>query len=414
LITAALLASLAFVAQPAPAAEATTAGAEPAVVDAVEIEGNRRTSGDYLRSLLGVEPGQVFDPTGIPALERRLLMPGIFRSARISLERVPSGTVLRVEVAEKLTVVPIPFLAASSGVLTGGAVVLDSDFLGAGKQVGVGVLASSRGTNGFAGYRDPGVGFTRWTAGVRLRAGDGVRERFEGDSLAYRFRDRRIELDVSGGYRLDDRWEVEAGWVERREQALPTGGYPAPPGSGPLHGPGLAVSLEPAGRDDWLNLGFSGRLELRQTLRLGERDREVGQAWSTVIWSGHGWRDHGVSFEVSLDAVNGDPVLDAVRLGGAPGSRGFPTEGLWVEESARAALEYQIPIWKPRWGVWTAVALCDAAAVRWRGLGTQYVAPGVGFRVYLRNIAIPVLGLDLAWATGLRAPAGSVRFGFGG
>ncbi len=386
----------------------------PLVLRAIQVEGNRRTSAAYVRSLLGVEPGQTLDPAALPALQQRLLNQGIFRSVVISAEPGGAGAILRVRVREKLTLVPIPVLAASSGVFTIGGLLIDSDFLGEGKQAGLGILTSNRGASGFVAYRDPSLLFTPWTAGIRLRAADVLHERFEGDTLAYRFRDRRLELGLQGGYRLGSSWTVEAGWIERREESRPSSGFAPPPRAGPLHGPGLAVDLDATDHEDWLVRGVAGRLELRQGLRLGPGDREVSQGWSTITWSGRPWRDHGLSLEVSLDAVRGDPVLDAVQLGGAPGSRGFPTEGLWAEDAARAALEYQVPVWKPAWGVLTAVGLCDAGAVRWRGQDTRYVAPGVGFRVYLRNIAVPVLGFDLAWATGLRSPAGSVYFGFRG
>ncbi len=416
LIAAAILVALAVAAPDATASVSPppAAAEQPVVVQGIEVEGNRRTSAAYVRSLLGVEPGQPFDPASLPALEQRLLNQGIFRTVVISAEPEGSGAILRVRVREKLTVVPIPVVSASSGVFTIGGLLIDSDFLGEGKQAGFGILASNRGASGFVAYRDPSLRFSRWTAGVRLRAADTLHERFEGDSLTYRFRDRRLELGLQGGYRIGDSWTVEAGWVERREEARPSGGFAPPPRAGTLHGPGLAVDLDATRHDDYLVRGVAGRLELRQGVRLGPGDRVVSQAWSTVTWSGRPWRDHGLSLEVSLDWVRGDPVLDAVQLGGAPGSRGFPTEGLWIQDAARAALEYQVPVWKPGWGVLTAVGLCDAGAVRWRGQDTQYLAPGVGFRVYLRNIAIPVVGFDLAWATGLRSPAGSVYFGFRG
>lgn len=409
---AALLISLALVAPPA-AARPPADGQPPVIVDSIDVEGNARSSPEYVRSLLGIEPGQALDLSAIPALEQRLLNRGIFRTVRISPERGTLGTVLRVDVREKLTLVPIPIVAASRGALTAGVVLLDSDFLGAGKQLAGGALSSSRGGTAFAAYRDPSIAFTRWTAALRARAFDLREERYDGETLAYRFRDRRIEVGLSGGFRLDDRWAVEAGWVERRDQTLGESGFARPSRGGAVHGPGLAVDLDATDRDDYLVRGIAGRLELRQGLRLGPHDREVFQAWSTVTWSGRAWRDHAISLQVSLDAViGGDPVLDAVRLGGAVGSRGFVSDGLWAQDAARAALEYQVPIWNRRWGVLTAAAFTDAGAMRWRGRDLEYVAPGVGLRAFLRNVAVPVVGIDLAWASGMRLPSPSAQVGF--
>jgi outer membrane protein assembly factor BamA len=411
LIPAVLLVSLLLA---APAAEPGPGSVEqrPVIVRSIEVEGNQRTSAAYVRSLLGIEPGQALDLSAVPALEQRLLQRGIFRSVRISPHLGAAGTILRIDIREKVTLVPIPILAASRGGLTSGAAVLDSDFLGAGKQLAGGVLTSIRGATGFAAYRDPSIAFTRWTTALRARLFDLREEQYDGDTLAYRFRDRRLELGFSGGYRLDDRWSVEAGWVERRDEGLGESGWARPPRGGAVHGPGLALDLDATEADYYLARGVAGRLELRQGLPLAPRDRDPFQAWSTVTWSGRAWRDHGVFLQVSLDVVGGDPVLDAVRLGGAIGSRGLRSEGLWAQDAARAALEYQVPFWRPGWGVLTAAAFCDAGAVRWRGRGTEYVAPGVGLRAFLRNVAVPVVGVDLAWASGQRVPAPSVQLGF--
>src|SRR5512142_1335612 len=106
-----LLAALA--ASPIVPAPPPPAGA--AVVSGVEVEGVRRTSAAFVRSALGVAPGDRFDPAAIPALEQRLLNRRIFRSVRITPEPGEAGVLLRVAVAEKLTLFPVPFVAASRG-----------------------------------------------------------------------------------------------------------------------------------------------------------------------------------------------------------------------------------------------------------------------------------------------------------
>jgi hypothetical protein len=40
------------------------------------------------------------------------------------------------------------------------------------------------------------------------------------------------------------------------------------------------------------------------------------------------------------------------------------------------------------------------------------VAPGGGVRLYLRNVALPALGVDLAWSTAGRQLAPSFFLGF--
>jgi outer membrane protein assembly factor BamA len=386
--------------------------APAAVVTGVEIEGNRRASAAFVRSALGVSPGDPFDPAAVPGLEQRLLNRRIFREVRITPVPGEGGVVLRVALREKLTLFPVPFVSSSRGVFTGGVALLDANALGGGEQLVVGALGSNRGASAFALFRDPGVAETRWLLGARIGAGDTRRERFRGADLEYRYRERQLEWALTGGRRLDERLSVLAGWSERRGEARTSDGYAAPPRGGAVRGPIVEVELEAADQRGELAEGVVGRAEVKQGLRFGAGDRRTFQATATATWTRRVFRDHGLSLTVRGDRVGGDPVLDAARLGGQPGSRGFRAQGLWAQSAASAALEYQVPLWRPRWGALAAAGFCDAGWVRWRAEETRYVAPGAGIRLFLRNLAIPVVGLDVAWASGVDAPAFSAQVGF--
>ncbi len=411
MIRAALLTFVA-VAVPAHARAERPDARSPATVERIDVEGNRRTSAEFVRSALGLAPGALFEAASIPALEQRLLNQRIFRSVRIRGDQGAAGVVVRVAVEERLTLVPIPVAFASRGVLTGGVVLLDSNLFGAGKQLVAGGLASNRGTTGFLSYRDPGIAYSRWLLAARIAGGDLRRERFEGSTIAYAYRDRFVDAGLAGGYRLGQRLSILAGWFERREDVRAAPGRAAPPDGGPVGGPTLELELDASDYQGFLTRGVVGRIEARQGFRLGGRDRDPLHLAATATWSGRALRDHAVALTLRLDHVRGDPVLDAVRLGALPGSRGFQSQGLWAEDAAQAALEYQVPVWRPRWGALTVAGFADAGVARWRGEETRYVAPGLGMRVFLRSVAVPLLGFDVAWATTADRPAFAVQLGF--
>jgi len=403
---------------------AGAAGAAPqgvedgAPVVRIEIIGQRRTSERTIRRALRLAPGDPYRADQAAVLAQRLMNTRLFRSA--SVEAVPDeggdrpGVALRVRVAERVALVPVPVVAASRGVFTAGLTILDSNLFGGGQQLVVGGLGSNRGANGFAFYRDPGVAGSRWLLALEAQAQDVRRERFERRTRVEAFRDRRLDLGAGSGLQLDERWAVRAGWFEAHEESLPTPGVTPPPRAGTIHGPSAELELTADRYRLYYADGLSGRARLRQGVRLAGGDREVRQASALLTWAAAGPRDHAVSVTVAADDVHGDPFLDALRLGGRPGSRGFVSQGLWAERAATAALEYQVPVWKPRWGVVTLAGFTDAGVVRWRSHTTRYLAPGAGLRLYLRNVAIPVLGFDFAWATGMPGPAPSVLLGFRG
>jgi hypothetical protein len=407
-----LLAALAVLALAEPPAPGRSADADLGRIERVEVQGARRTAPEAVRGWVGVAPGEPFDPAAIPALEQRLMNRRLFRSVRIRGEPGASGMVLRVEVEERVTLVPIPLAFASRGVVTGGVVVLDADAFGRGDSLALGALASNRGSTGFGLYRSPGVAGSRALLAARLGAGDTRREQYEGRDRTYAYRDRYLESALAGGWRPSDRWEVLGGWFERRAESQPTPGFAPPPPDGPAHGPTVELGVDATDFEGWRTRGIAGRAELRQAVRLGSRDRRPRFFTASASWSGRALGDDALSLTLRVDHVRGDPVLDAVRLGGIPGSRGFRTQGLWAEDAVTAALEDQVPVWRPTWGVVAGAAFVDAGAARWRGEETRWVAGGTGLRVYLRNVAIPVLGFDIAWATGVDAPAFSVQLGF--
>jgi outer membrane protein assembly factor BamA len=394
---------------------ALLAAASPAdfpTVSRVEIEGTRRTSPAFVRRAMEVAPGDRLDPASLPALEQRVLNRKIFRSVKITTAPDGEGVILRVAVREKLTLFPVPVAAASRGTYTGGVALVDASALGGGEQLVLGLLGSNRGASGFALFRDPGVADTRWLLGARLGAGDTRREHDPGQGLEYRYRERQVEAALTFGRPLGDRLAVLAGWSERRGESLTSAGYPAPPHGGAVRGPMLEVELDATDQRGWIAEGVAGRLEVKQGVRFARRDRRTSQTIATTTWARRVAGNQALSLSLRLDRVRGDPILDAVRLGGIPGSRGFRSAALWAEDGLGAALEYQVPVWTPSWGLLAAAGFCDAGRVRWRDEETRYVAPGLGVRLYLQNVAIPVLGFDLAWATGVRAPAVAVQVGF--
>lgn len=409
MLPAALLALL--VTAPIVDSSATIGGGGATTVLRVDVVGARRTSPAFIRSALGIRPGDRFDPAAIPALEGRLLGRRIFREVRITPAPDADGVVLHVDVREKVTLVPIPFLGISQGVFTAGTAILDANLLGGGELAVVGGLGSNRGGNAFAFFRDPGVADTGWIVVALAGVIQTRRERYDGADLQYRYRERQLEAELTFGRRLDDHWTALAGWSERRNEARLSDGYAAPPRGGAVHGPVAVLELDDMDPRGDLPAGVSGRAEVKQGVRLARRERRTFQATVSASWSARVLGDHGLSLSARVDRVRGDAVLDAARLGGLTGSRGFRSQGLWAEAAASAALEYQVPFWRPRWGLLTAAGFCDGGWARWRERDTRYLAPGTGLRIYLRDVAIPVLGFDVAWATGVASPAFGVQLG---
>ncbi len=383
------------------------------IVQEISVEGNARTSRDVIVRALGVRPGDPLDEDALPALRQRVYNLRLFRAVEIETRPASAGVVLAVSVEERWTLIPIPFVGASEGSVRAGLALFESNLLGRNKQLGLMGAYSSRGSAARLLYRDPAVLGTRGVLAVDLVAEDVEREQADGFDVRYAWRDRRLEASVRPGLWLTRRLAVRAGPFVLLRESRAVDGYAAPPEAG--RDLGVAADLELSGQDHrgWFDAGPLLRAYLRRSLPALGSDRRFAQASATGAWSIAALADHAASAALSGFVADGDPVLDAFALGGRPGSRGLREAGLWAERAITATLDYQVPLWRPGWGTVTALGFVDGGLATWRGDRTRWVAPGAGLRVYLRNIALPAIGLDLAWSTAGRSVAPSFFLGFG-
>lgn len=381
-------------------------------VGEIEVKGNERTARDVVIAALRVQPGDAIPDELLPVLRQRVLNLRLFRGVEVTKRPSERGVVLSVAVEERWTLLPIPILGASSGSAQAGLALFESNLLGRNKLLALSGIYSSRSQSGFLFYRDPSLLGSRMVLAAELVAENEVRERAEGFDVVQAWRDRRIDASVRPGVLLAPGLALRAGpfAVFRESRAEP--GYPAPPRAGDDFG--VAADVEYQGQDyrDWFNQGPFVQARVRRSLAALGSDRGFTQSNALAAWTVPAIRDHAASLAVAGFLVDGDPVLDAFTLGGRPGSRGLRAEGLWAERAVMTTLDYQVPVWRPRWGTLTAVGFVDAGVSRWAGMVTRWVAPGGGVRLYLRKVALPALGVDLAWSTAGRQLAPSFFLGF--
>jgi outer membrane protein assembly factor BamA len=382
------------------------------LLGAIDVQGNTRTAREVVVGALGVRPGDRVDDALLPVLRQRVLNLRLFREVEVTKRSSADGLVLSVDVKERWTLVPIPIVGASAGAAQVGLAVLDTNLLGRNKLLAVSAIYSSRGQSGFLYYRDPALLGSRAILATELVAENEVRERAEGFDVVHAWRDRRVDVSVRPGLQLTPRLALRAGPFALFRESRAEEGYAAPPPAGTDLG--VAADVEYEGQDyrDWFNAGPLVQARVRRSLPALGSDRGFTQASAQVAWSLPVARRHAATASVAGFLADGDPVLDAFTLGGRPGSRGVLAEGLWAERAVTTTLDYQVPVWRPGWGTLAAVGFVDAGVATWAGERTRWVAPGGGVRLYVRNVALPALGLDLAWSTAGEVLAPSFFLGF--
>lgn len=378
-------------------AEETPVAAAPATqsLERIEVTGNTRTHPDVILRALGVKKGDAVSPEDVPELQRRLLNLRLFSVANVALQPGASGVVLQVGVEERWTLLPVPFFSSSQGRTQAGLFLVETNLFGRQKMLVAGGTYSNRGSNGFALYRDPGIGDSNWTLSLSAFLGATDRERVPEETVLDSYRDNRYEANALLGYQLTRELNVSGGLFGRILRPKARDGFATElPPAREAYGVTAVADYQGQTFRFFFNEGLAARLQVDMGLNFtGSAPYRRMQATATYTHAVLG--DHTLSLTGHFELSHGHELLDAILLGGRTGSRGFVQGGLWAEEATTVTAEYQLPFWKLSWGVLTANAFVDAGVVGWRGESLTYATPGVGMRLYLRNVALPALGVDV-------------------
>jgi outer membrane protein assembly factor BamA len=367
----------------------------PSRVERIEVKGNTRTQDLVILRALRMSPGDEVKPDMQGELKRRLLNLRLFKSVEVLTQPGTTGVVLHVVVEERWTLLPVPFFSSGKNRWQAGIFALESNLLGLHKMLVAGGVLSNRGGSAFALYKDPGILGSRWTGDLSFLFSRSDRERYQDDVITGSYEDQRLDLGGVLGYQLTPELNVGAGGFSLTNRPSPREGYTLAPPRSSVHG--VAVAAEYQGQDFhfYFNEGLSARVRYREGLDFLGSARELHQVSLSASHTQAVFGNHSLTFSGAYERSKGDPILDAVLLGGRTGSRGFVNAGLWAEEAGMFTTEYQVPFWSPRFATFTAHAFVDVGAVRWNSHPTRYVAPGAGLRAYLRNLAIPAVGFEL-------------------
>ncbi len=412
---AASLALIALATGRGAAAQTAMPSGAPALgeVAAVRVIGNQRTRSPVILEAAGIAVGDRFEPGMADVIEQRVLNLRLFRAVDVTASSQGAHVDVAIQVVERWTLLPIPFVAGSSRGMRGGAYLLESNLLGWNKLVVLGAIYSGgEGPSAFALYRDPSVAGTRGLFRAMARYGDLLREQYRGADRVYAYRDGRVDLSASGGYAVRPWLSLFAGGYAVPAWSEAVEGEAAPPDTGTVFGWSAELELRAQDFHLYFNEGVSGRLSYRQAREELGAARDVLELSTHVQVARPVFGDQSIAVTGQAWWNRGDPVLDAVLMGGLPGSRGFERLGAWAERAASAVVEHQVPVFRTSWGIWTANTFAEAGASEWRGRRDGWVTPGVGFRLYLLGVAFPALGVDAAYSLEDDRVLGMASFGF--
>jgi hypothetical protein len=382
----------------------------------VRIDGLRKTQESVVLDLINLERNDLLDAVTVQEVEDTLVKSDLFAAVtvyvvpagwepdEIPLDRVletapvPPATGpadLRVLVDEKWTLVPIPFFSSGGDGFSGGLILLESNLFGRNKQL---ITAAFGGTGGFSGfflYADPSVFSSNWTASLSAAAGRSEEETLRPDGETVRaFTVNQQSAGLGIGYRLTPElnvrtrlgvstWRVDEFTPGLDDEEIEDGSYLEPQ---------IGVNYEKTRPIDVLLVGPSVSAAARYVTLDDGWEVSARAGWALPVFETHRVRILGSGGYGEM------PAIAETGVSARDGFRTLPYQATTADRWASGSLFYDLPVMSAGWGALVLSHYWEAGAYETETLSPQpFYGPGGGFRVYIRQVAIPAVGLDVAY-----------------
>ncbi len=408
------------------------------VVDEVVVNSSGKTKPETVRAYSGLDAGDALPPEELRRVERRLVATGLFEEVRVRTEGVGGNRVRVVlEVEDKASWVVAPLFSLSAANVGGGAVYAESNLWGRSKKFAAAAQVSTAESGIFAGFLDPnlfGQPELRFALEGQLRSDrvDEFRLGAEQEEPEVVRQTRINSASIAGelGVLIAERVRVEA----RYRLMVVDAKHPSAdlPVVEPAFEPG------PSLRDTSLRLmvGIDTRQHLHAVME-GLNLELSYELSDPSVWSEFRYRRLGLLYRHGIalfdehnlvlrgEAVAGvDLPFHQELVTGGNALRGFLYRQFRGDTRVTLTAEYHFPLFTIRSLSFRGVGFSDSGVLMWRNLpedrllrdvngrvvrgylpeakrgldgATVVQGVGAGLRLYLRNIVLPLVGVDVAY-----------------
>ncbi|MCY1047723.1 BamA/TamA family outer membrane protein [Corallococcus sp. bb12-1] len=409
-----------------------------AEVAEVVVDSPGKTKHGTISSYAQVGVGDMVDDEELLKVERRLLSTGLFQEVHVRTEPRQDGRVrLLLEVKDKASWVVAPTVALSSANTGGGLLYAENNLAGRAKKFAAAAQVSTGESGLFMGYLDPlvfGLPQLKFSLEGQLRS-DRVDEYLPGASqddpeIVRRTRLNSASIASELGFILFERVRAAA------KYRLSSIDAQSPDAEKPVTT--QAFSTGPSLRDT--SLRFMVGLDSRQTLHAVTEGLNLEGSYEVSVpgvWSEFRYRKFGVLYRQGLRffteqnlilrgelAVGKDLPFHQELVMGGNTLRGFQYRQFRGDTRLTFTAEYHFPLFSIKSLAFRGVGFSDTGVIAFRdlpnngtltdangrvirgylpesksGLDNATVAQGVGagLRLYLSNVVLPLLGVDVAY-----------------
>lgn len=408
-----------------------TVHAEPAKpIVGFRVRGHSKLGERTLGYLAHVREGDRVDQTDIPRLEAALISSELFETATVTLEDAPGGVIVVATLDDKLSWIAAPTLYLVPSNTAVGAGFVENDLGGRDQkflfyaQLGTGTSIL------FATFLDPSVHGSKLTYRTDLYL-----ERHHIDEYANPLTDATSQviartstetfLDAGALVGWNFRWwlvgdaRLRGAWVYFRDAKDPLDGTPLP--APEKDGWDISAQFRLTADHRVHRFGVTHGAYVQGVLEPSVPGLDsYGYAYG-LLRAYYSWEllcEHQLEVRTIQAMGYHLPAHEELGLGGVGSLRGYPTEQFRGDMTSFYRAEYSVPMFKWWKFAFRGLAFYDGGyeGFRHRRTSDRDYLPaqlrdgvwrddvGVGFRVYVKAVVLPLLGFDLGYGIDARSP----------
>lgn len=303
--------------------------------------------------------------------------------------------VIQITVIERWTVLPIPMVHAGENSSSAGIFLIDTHFLGMGKKVIAGGVSGDRGNSFFISYRDPAIYFSNWTASFSLSKQQTDYLRYEKDFEIDGYALTKNAASLAIGYKFLPSLEMgfQLQFDDSEYQLIEP--YNLIPENYRYSKLGLFIDYNQTDYHFYFQEGYKLRVQIANQLSRNDNAENVTDFELNYDWQISMLEDHALQIKLQSRITDSNDVRDSYKPNGDLGYRGVESGSIWASELHSVAIDYKIPIFNSKLGVWTIGPFTNHA------IFTEYdtekqnssTAYGAAAYMFLKGIALPGIGI---------------------
>lgn len=429
-----------LVTPPSPPPVAPPAKAEPGPrrpVIGFEVRGDSKVTNKTLGYLAHVELGELIGEGDVARLEQALVSSELFKTVKVTLEdaapvvagTASPGVIIVATANDKHSWIAAPTVFALPGNKAFGVGFAENNFQGTAQKF---LLYGQIGTKTslfFGTFLDPAFHGSKltWRTDIyafRRQIAEYANPRDDASSFAI---ERSTTATYLGGGALigwNFRWwmvgdlRLRGAYVYFRD-AQDESGHPLPIPEKDGWDFTLQAHLTLDARHHYYGVTWGPYAQLTLEPSVPVIDSYGYQ--SAALRAYYSWRifqEHEFEIRGGLSAGRHMPLHEELTIGGTPDLRGYDVDQFRGDTRAVARAEYSVPLFKYKFLAFRGIGFYDAGYAGFHNrrdedrdylasqTGAGYVRTdvGLGLRIYLNNIVLPLLGLDFGWGIEARAP----------